>query len=212
VRLKNHLGGIFDEAAYNVFYGLEDYWYARNLLRRVGEEERSRFSELGWAYGDPSYVYGTDPVEVFRFQANAVAKTLFGEALSCDLLSFVSDEEELYAFLADLHDEEGLLAAGPFEELPEGALYGDAGVILAEFTGEPETIWRLKWALKASGLQGPVLHYDPESERGSGHERGSHFLLVYDTEAYPERETIHHELFESLIRAWEVMKGGPGGR
>jgi hypothetical protein len=207
MNLKNHFGPFHDEAAYNVHYGLEDYWYARHLLRRVGEEERSRFSELGWAYGDPSYGYGTDPFEVFRFQANVVAKTLFGYGVACDLHCFASDDEALWEFLADLRDEDGL-AAFADDEYPEGPGYGDSSLLAAEITGEGEAIWRLKGALRSRGAR-PV-YYDPASERGRGYERGTHLLLLYDAEIYPERETIHHELFGLLIRAKEAMDGDHG--
>lgn len=211
MNLGGHRGGLYDEAAHNLFYGLQDHHFARSMLRRVGKEERERFSELGWAYGDPSYVYGTDPMEVFLYQSNVVVKTLFGEGMSCDLVSFCSDEEELYEFLSDLRDEDGLAQRSPPEEVSEADLYGDAGVIACEVSGGAEDIWRLKRALRAAGLGGSFLHHAPESERGKNADRRGHFLLLYDAEPYPERETIHHEIFDLLVRAWEAMRGGPGG-
>lgn len=211
MNLEGHRGGLYDEAAHNLFYGLQDHHFARSMLRRVGKEERERFSELGWAYGDPSYVYGTDPMEVFLHQANVVVKTLFGEGMSCDLVSFCSDEEDLYEFLAGLRDEDGSTQRSPSEEMSETGLYGDVGVIAFEVSGGAEDIWRVKGALRAAGLDGPFLHHAPESERGKNADRREHFLLLYDAEPYPEREVIHHQIFDALVRAWELMRDGPGG-
>lgn len=211
MKLKDHHGGMYEEAAHNIFYGLQDHHFARSMLRRVGKGERERFSELGWAYGDPSYFYGTDPMEVFLYQANVVVKTLFGDGVSCDLIPFYSDEVALYEFLSNIRDEDGLAHRSPPEEVSEASLCGDAGVIACEVSGGAEAIWRLKGALRAAGLDGPFLHYAPESERGANADRREHFLLLYDAEPYPEREVIHYEIFDALVRAWEAMRDDPGG-
>jgi len=211
VKLKGHMAGIWEESGINVWYGLQDHFYARELLRRVGPESPAaeRFSEMGWAYGDPSYIYGTDPVEVFRHQAGVLAYTLFGNDIALDLLFFFSDEEDLYRVLAEMRDEEGFAISPPCEELLEfagaGAAYEDAATMIAEFTGEPELIWCLKGALRAVGMKGPMLNHDARTERRPG-DNSSHFLLAYDCEPYPEREVIHHQLFDTLIHAWEAMR------
>jgi hypothetical protein len=202
--LRNHISPLHDEMAYNIHYGLEDYWYARRLLRAVGPEGRARFSEEGWAYGDPSYGYGTDPFEVFRFQARVVAKTLFGDALTCDLHCFPADDETLYDFLEGLRDREGFLAFSDAQGgLQEYYAYEDGAVLVAELTGDPEWIWRLKGALTQLGTD--FVYYGPEQEDAG--DPSQHLLILYDAELYPERETIHHKLFETLIKAKEAIVG-----
>ena len=204
--LRNHVAPLHDEMAHNLYYGLQDYWYARRLLRAASAEGRERFSEHGWAYGDPSYGYGTDPFEVFRHQAGVVAATLFGGGVACDLHYFSTDDQTLYDFLRGLRDGEDLRAfPDPEEEFPEEFGYGDAALLVAEICGEPETIWRLKGALRRRDTR--FLYYDPEGEYGRGHDRSTHLVLMYDMELYPERETVHHELFDALIRAKEAMHG-----
>lgn len=215
MRLKGQHDVLPEEVGINVYYGLEDHCYARHLIRRVGPRSAAaaRFSERGWAYGDPSYLYGTDPIEVFSHQAGVVAYTLFAERLSLELMHFCPDEEELYGLLAGLCDEEDLPAfpeAEPEEmhELAEAGVYEDGATLIAEFSGEPELVWRLKGALasKEVPLALPPLHYAPGYRRGPAGS-DAHFVLVFDVEMYPEREVVHHELFDALIRAREVIEG-----
>lgn len=75
MRLRNFFGGLHDETSYELHAILEDFWFARDLLRRVGDKERARFEEAGWAWGDPS-IYGGDAVELWEHQLNTVLKTL----------------------------------------------------------------------------------------------------------------------------------------
>lgn len=209
MRLRGHDGGIYEEALYNLHYGLEDYHWARRFARRLGRSERERFSEQGWAYGDPAYFYGGDVMEVFAHQANVVVKTLFGDGLRCTLLAHTSDDEELYHLRASLLDEHALPAFGtPEEQLArEGDVpYGDSSTLFAEISGDAHGVWRLGGALRETAPKLSIFHYDPASDYGADTDRSEHLLLAFDCEYYPEREIVHYELFEALLEAWEAME------
>ena len=205
MRLKDYMSPTTEENAHNLFYGLLDYHFARRLLRMSGEAGRERFAEHGWAYGDPSYTYETDPFEVFVFQARVVADTLFAGRLRCDLFYYSCEEEALGEIEASLVDTEGfrvpVVEEYPFiEDMPA---YADFAILVAEITGDPEAIWRLKGSLRGQGVN--LLYYDPESELAANTDPADHLLLLYDSEMYPEREIIHDGLFEALIKAKEEI-------
>lgn len=210
MRLRDYEGGgIYEEARYNLQYGLCDYHWARYFVRRLGQAERERFSEHGWAYGDPSYFYGGDVMEVLAYQATVVVKTLFGGGVACDLLAYVSDDEELYRRRASLLDKDGLRAFGTFEEqlaIYGEHPYGDSSTLFAEVTGDAESIWRIRGALAEVSPNIAMYYYDPDSDHATGADRSEHFVLAYESEYYPEREVVHYELFETLLRAWEAMQ------
>jgi hypothetical protein len=210
------------ESPENLSTALDDHAFARALLGRVGEAERERFNEAGWAYGDPSEHYGTDPFEVLRFQADAVARTLFGEAVGCELYLYTPGEEALAEFLSALRsDDDGSCPTAPLlgdlePDEAEGYLHllddDDEILVAMELAGSEETVWRLRRALHDEiGL--PTLHYfDPETEPGRGSSRSRHLILAETTDFYPERAFYHQELFWPLVRAWELMRGpDPGG-
>lgn len=215
MRLRGHDGGgVYEESRYNLQCGLQDYHWARRFARRLGEAERERFSEAGWAYGDPSYFYGGDVMEVLAHQADVVAKTLFGNTVSCNLLAYTCDDEDLYRLQASLRDEDGLLAFGTFEEQLAACgdlMHGDSSTLLAELTADAGSVWRIRGALREAAPGCAMYHYDPGSEAGANTERSEHFLLAYGSEYYPEREVVHYELFETLLGAWEEMEGGEPG-
>lgn len=73
-----------EEQCYWLESALEDFYFARELLRRVGEKERARFNEVGWPYGDSS-IYGYEGTEVIEAQLEAVVKVLFGNRISVGL-------------------------------------------------------------------------------------------------------------------------------
>lgn len=209
MRLKDHYGGVCDETLYNLWDGLQDYCWARYFVRRIGGVERERFSERGWAYGDPSYFYGGDVMEVYAHQANVVVKTLFGEGLSCNLLAYTSDDEELYRFEASLLDGNGLAAFGALEEQLAHRWdlhHGDSSTLFSEIWGDAEGVWRLKGALRQAERAPWVFQHDPASEHGAGRDRSEHLVLGYECECYPDRESVHYGLFETLLSAWETMQ------
>lgn len=213
MRLKNHYNGVCDETLYNLWDGIQDHYWARYFVRRIGTVERERFSERGWAYGDPSYFYGGDVMEVFAHQANVVVKTLFGEALDCNLLAYTSDDEELYRLQASLLDEDGLAAFGTLEEqlVCHGDFhYGESSTLFAEIAGDGESVWRLKGALRQAERAPWIFHYAPASEHGVGRDRSEHLVLGYECEYYPDRESIHYGFFETLLAAWEAMQATRG--
>lgn len=214
MRLKDHYGGVCDETLYNLWDGLQDHYWARYFVRRVGRVERERFSERGWAYGDPSYFYGGDVMEVYAHQSNVVVKTLFGEALDCSLLAYTSDDEELYRFQASLLDGDGLAAFGAIEEQLArhgDDRYGESSTLFAEISGDAEGVWRLKGALRQASPALRLFHYDPASGHGAGADRSEHFVLGYECEYYPDRESVHYGLFETLLSAWDAMQAPGNG-
>lgn len=201
MQLKHHLGRLDDGHAHNLFYGLLDHQFARRLLKMSGAVGRERFAEHGWAYGDPSYTYETDPFEVFVYQARVVAATLFAGRLRLQLYYYSGEDETLDELLGSLVDREGL-SMPPGERFPDLAgAYVDFAVLVAEITGDEEAIWRLKRALEKQKVH--YLHYDPESRFGTNAGPSEHLVLLYDSEMYPEREVVHDGLFEALIRAKE---------
>ena len=201
MRLKDYMSPFTEENAHNLFYGLLDHHFARRLLRMVGEPGRERFAEHGWAYGDPSYTYESDPFEVFIYQAQVVADTLFAGRLRLQLLYYNCEDDSLQELDESLVDGQGF-RADLVDEYPcivEG--YSDYAILVAEVTGDEEAVWRLKSALRNREVR--YLHYDPQSELGANADPADHFLLTYEAEMYPEREVIHDRLFETLIRAKE---------
>ena len=201
MHLKDHMSPFDEENAHNLFYGLLDHHFARRLLRMVDDLGRERFAEHGWAYGDPSYTYETDPFEVFVYQAQVVADTLFAGRLRLQLLYYNCEDESLQELDESLMDGEGFRAdlVDKYPCIVEG--YSDYAILVAEVTGDEEAIWRLKSALRNREIR--YLHYDPKSQLGANADPMDHFLLTYEAEMYPEREIIHDRLFETLIRAKE---------
>lgn len=199
--LKGHMSPFIEENGQNLFYGLIDYHFARRLLQMVGKPGREQFAERGWAYGDPSYVYESDPFEVFVYQAHVVADTLFAGRLRLQLLYFDCENDSLQELDESLLDGQGF-RADLVDEYPcivEG--YSDYAILVAEITGDEEAIWRLKSALRNRDVR--YLHYDPESKLGANTDPTDHLLLTYEAEMYPDREVIHDRLFETLISAKE---------
>lgn len=201
MRLKDHMSPFDEENGRNLFYGLLDHHFARRLLRMVGEPGRERFAEHGWAYGDPSYTYETDPFEVFIFQARVVADALFAGRLHCNLLFYYCEDEAIHELDESLIDGERFPVSLEERYPYISGAYADFALLVAEITGDEEAIWRLKRALQHRMM--PYLHYDPESALGANTDPADHLLLTYDSEMYPEREVIHDGLFETLIRAKE---------
>lgn len=209
--LKGYHGSLYEEMSFNLWYGLQDYMYARELVRGLGPEERGRFDEVGWTYGDPSMMNG-DPTEVFCYQADEICKILFGSALGLDLTFLHSDDPALYDLLATLRGPDGLPAGLEEEVLAEAR--GDSAVLIAELDGEPETVWRVRGALPQIASVPLVLHYDPASEPGlRAGPRERHIVLVYEgVELYPDREIVHERLFDALRSAHRLIGDGGRGR
>jgi hypothetical protein len=112
------LAGLLDLSEEGAIYlrsALEDHYYARSFLRRVGEEERRIFSDEGWAYGEPA-VFGGSDEELFDAQLDTVLACLFlalrGYVTLCAL-------EELADPRGSLHD---CLARPDGAPLPVGEL------------------------------------------------------------------------------------------
>lgn len=123
---------LWDEARGELSAAIEDFRFARSMLRRLGEEERTRFSETGWAWGDMTWTGGS-PVEVFDGQLHSVLKTL-GWDLSGEFYHQYVDDEPLgeVGVLADLLRPDGRLLAEE-DYAPEGEYTED--VLVAEIRG-----------------------------------------------------------------------------
>ena len=76
---NEELLGIWEEQYYEIAHIVEDFRFARDLLRRLGPEERRRFSAAGWAWGSNTG-YGGPPEEIYDAQLPCVL-----EALGLDL-------------------------------------------------------------------------------------------------------------------------------
>lgn len=208
--LTDHGGGWFlcDEERYNLHAALEDFHYARSFLRRIGEEERERFSECQWCYGDPSYYGSGSMLEVFDAQFAVLLYSLFGRAF----------EGELFCEYLDLHDTNG--TPDFFEEMaavdggpvvpnhspvcPPAGL--EEEIIIAEIRGCPEGLSRLlRLIRRAEGEGGATRLYRwlPHTERARLVRPKEALLLVYTSEVSRPDEVVRHQIFEKLIRAWK---------
>jgi hypothetical protein len=213
--LKNYSNPVAEDAP-NLWQALEDHDFARAFLRRVGPAERERFDRHGWAYGDPSEHYGTDPFEVLVAQARAISHALFGDGLSCNLYLYAPEDEATREFLSALRRDSPWEPGLPQEVLdPEGEdgtpphFFDDHEYLMAlELSGEAEAVWRLRRAL-ADRLGATTWHYHPASEVGDGSDRSDHLVLTTVTEYYPDRSPFHDELFGPVVRAWELTRRPP---
>ncbi|MEW6635353.1 MAG: hypothetical protein AB1425_00905 [Actinomycetota bacterium] len=200
---------LYEEEQHNLYAALEDLWYARAVLRRVGEEERRRFSESSWYYGDPSY-YGGTILEIFDAQLATVLFTLFGEGFSGDLFYRYADGEEE---VGDLVGELVALDDGPV--VPEDSVYapGDYEEILGlEVRASRRDIARLIELIRRSEGESPktrLYRWRPGTDGAVslGRDKDAVVMLVAG-ELFASQELVHGLLFEKLVRAWEVHNRG----
>jgi len=207
----------YDEERYYLYAGLADIHFARSMLRRVGEAERRRFDEAGFAYGDSS-VMGYSPYEVYDEQLSNVLYTLFGDGYAGDLMMVaVYDEDERGIF-----EEMSALDGGPVKmddtDTPFGGDFEEALIveIRAFETGPPGTgttarqrLDALTAALRAAAGEagGPALHRWRGDSQAVRHlrETGSAtdtLLLIYSAEPMLLQEIFHGAVFERLIAAY----------
>jgi hypothetical protein len=229
-------GAMGEEAREDLWAALEDFHWLRGFLRRVGPEERARFDEGNWAWGDPSF-YGHDPTEGMEIQLTAVLRTLGWERVHGSLyFQYVEDPESMAADeegpFASLVDGRGAapdlsLAPGWCEELMVVELAGPRHDVLhlashlrlAARARERERARQPKKRPACGPFDGAiertVYRWRPGSEwakeRPGSAEDGTAVALV----VYPEhggwRWFFQHEFCEWLFEAWEVRRGGKRG-
>jgi len=228
--MRNYLhlyGAIGEEARDDLRAGLEDFHWLRGFLRRVGPEERARFDEDNWAWGDPR-LYGHDPTEGLEVQLDAVLRTLGWENVSGRLYGqYVEDPESVAADtegpLASLADRKGRtpdvsLAPGWCEEL-----------VVVEFSGPEHDVAHLASHLRLAARAkergrarqpekkhiGPfdgAIDRTPYRWRPGSPWANDRVGVARDARAYvvyPEhgawRWFLQQEVFGWLHEAWEVM-------
>jgi len=210
----------YDEERYYLYAGLADIHFARSMLRRVGEAERRRFDEAGFAYGDSSMM-GYSPYEVYDEQLANVLYTLFGDGYAGDLMSvafYDEDERGIFEGISALDggpvkmDDTDMPFGGDFEE----ALIVEIRAFETERTTEPgsgptarQKLDALTTALRAAAGEagGPALYRWRSDSQAVRHlrETGSStdaLLLIYSAEPMLLQEVVHGAVFERFIAAY----------
>lgn len=212
-----------DEERIYYHTALSDFHFARRILRQVGLEERRRFSQAGWPYGD-SDVFGGEPFEVSEAQLCSLLYVLFGAGFSGELFHTPAYDGELLDEIAaldggpvrvqDRHFGPGPMfhAGGDYEEvlITEIRAYQTGGSVDSP-TGR-ERIGMLAAALRAVvGEAGtPALHRWRDNSDRNRQMRGSphfdpadeHLLLLCGFEPYAPQELMHDYLFDVLLKAY----------
>ncbi|MDN5697236.1 MAG: hypothetical protein L0G70_04580 [Rubrobacter sp.] len=203
---------------------LSDIAFARSMLRQVGSEERSRFSQVGWPYGEPE-VFGGHPFDAAEAQLCNLLYILFGAGFSGEFFSTPAyDGEEMLDEIAaldgaplciqDRHFGPGPMigAGGDYEEIliTEIRAYQTGGP--AEGPTGSERMAMLTTALRSVvGEAGtPALHrWRDNSDRGrqrSGdpyyHPDDEHLLLLCGFEPFAPQELMQEYLFDVLLKAY----------
>jgi hypothetical protein len=179
-----------EEDAGYLMSALEHHHWARGFLRRVGPEARKRFSDSGWAYGDPTYMGGS-PEQLYEAQLDSVLAALFPR-ITGEVLIAVGEEIEPGVIL----DAE---TGEPVD--PEYGLPAVDWIVLALFRGRSRA--DVADFERGFGLALPdqKLFRRRVDEPADRHNA----VLVYDAQWGPD-ETIYHELFEGLIRVHEALR------
>lgn len=206
--LRTHDFPLYDEERYNLHAGLEDFWYARDFLRRVGEEERRRFSERGWYYGDPGY-YGGSVMEVYDLQLSAILYSLFGDALAGELFDRYVDHDRPEDAM-----EREMVACDGGPVVPAASTFSPNDpeeLLIAEIRGEKRRVEDLEYLIRRSEGESPrtrFYRWAAHSERADLLAGREHLLLLFCSELYAPQELVRDGLFEGLIRAWEAGNRG----
>ncbi len=179
-----------EEDAGYVMSALEHHHWARGFLRRVDPEARRRFSDAGWAYGDPTYMGGA-PEQLYDSQLDSVLAAVF-PSLSGEVLIAVGEEIEP-GLILDAETGE------PLGD-PEYGLPAVDWVVFALFRGRtPADINEFERGLRLSMPEREIFRrrVDEPADRHNA-------VLVIDAQWGPD-ETIYYELFEGLIKAREAL-------
>ncbi len=179
-----------EEDAGYMMSALEHHHWARGFLRRIDEPARRRFSDSGWAYGDPTYMGGA-PEQLYDSQLDSVLVALFPR-LTGEVLIAVGEEIE-----------PGLILDAETGEAvdPEYGLPAVDWVVFALFRGRtPADVAEFKRGLKLAMPNRKIFRrrVDEPADRHNA-------VLVLHAQWGPD-ETIYYELFEGLIKAHEVLR------
>ncbi|MDP9438060.1 MAG: hypothetical protein M3P49_04860 [Actinomycetota bacterium] len=193
---RAELLGLWEEAQGELSAAIEDFRFARDMLGRLGEEERERFSEAGWAWGDMSWTGGS-LVDVYDGQLLSVLATL-GWDLSGEFYhQYVEEGLGEATVLADLLRPDGKpLAEEDYD--PPGAYTED--VLVVEIRGGWPELRRLRAGLARVEPDLRVYHHRPGSERAQQLRPGGAMYLILSGEMGCWHDAVHHRLFEWLIR------------
>jgi hypothetical protein len=202
LNVAGHFGGLYEEARGDLWAALEDLWWLRGFLRRVGDEERGRVSTGEWAWGDPSF-FGGDPTEVFRVQLTAVLNALGWGALRGIVDWYYLEEDEPEGSLAQLRRWDGspvgaehLSALAPWEE----------ELLVAEISGPRDAALALRAELLRAHPGLDVFRWAKGSERAADLSPDVALVFLLPLEAGAWREAIHQDLMEKIVKAWEVRR------
>lgn len=209
---------------------LSDFTFARWMLRQVGAEERRRFSQVGWPYGEPE-VFGGHPFDLAEAQLCNLLYILFGAGFSGELFCTPAyDGEEMLDEIAaldggplcvqDRHFGPGPLihAGADYEEMliTEIRAYQSGGSVDGP-TGR-DRIAMLVVALRSVvGEAGtPALHrWRDDSDRTRQMRQSpnfdpsdDHILLLCGFEPFAPQELMQEYLFEVLLKAYRHRDHG----
>ncbi len=179
-----------EEDAGYMMSALEHHHWARGFLRRIDEPARRRFSDSGWAYGDPTYMGGA-PEQLYDSQLDSVLAALFPR-LTGEVVIAVGEEIEPGLIL---DAETGEPLGDPEEGLP-----AVDWVVFALFRGRtPDDMAEFERGLKLAMPERKIFRrcVDEPADRHNA-------VLVIDAQWGPD-ETIYYELFEGLIKAREAL-------
>ncbi len=199
--------GNYDEWGFELAHIIEDFRFARNMLRRLGPEERYRFSVAGWSWGN-NINYGGAPEEILDGQLASVLETL-GLDLSGEFYwAYTEGELPEDGILRDLLRPDGRPLGK--EDIDPPGVYSD-DVLVAELRGDARELLRLYRGLLAVKPDLTVYHarlgsetHERLTERPGGALRALFFLLPGELGML--QHSAHDGLFEWLIRDWEVRR------
>lgn len=218
----------YEEERMYLYSALFDMRFARYMLRSVGQAERDRFSEVGFAYGDDSY-FGYSPDELYQEQLNNVLYTLFGDGFSGELISIplYDDGESTLKEIAAIDGGPICLDdpryyniygwyGGDYEEVlvTEIRAYstGTAGAHGRGATARQRLDALTSAMRRATGEAGsPALHRWREDSQRLQQLRhnaggGEHVLFANVCELYAPQEMMHGCIFERLMEAWREFE------
>lgn len=205
---NTELLGNYDEWGFELTHIIEDFRFARDMLRRLGPEEHYRFSVEGWSWGN-NINYGGAPEEILDGQLASVLETLGLDLAGEFFFAYTEGELPEDGLLTDLLRPDGK-PLGKEDIDPPGVWSDD--VLVAELRGRAREVRRLHRGLLAVKPDLTVYHARPGSEtherltaRPAGALQALFFLLPGELGML--QQSAHDGLFEWLIRDWEVRNG-----
>lgn len=182
-----------DEDTDYLMAALEHHHWARSFLRRIGPDERRRFSDAGWPYGDPTCMGGS-PEQLYDSQLESILAALFPGVLGDVVLT------------ADDFGPDLLLDAATGDPIGPDRLLPFDWAVLATFNSRTRpALARLERGLRLARPKLTVFRPNrPDYEEGHA------AALVLDAQWGPD-ETIYHGLFEAVTSAHEALRAQEEG-